>query len=240
MFEKMYVFSIVCLFIYSCTVGLVPVHAMGGPAPDPSRYPTRDPSRYPTRDPSRTPSRFPTQPTLSPSFSPSSTPVDCTSGCSLISSGTETISSGYLYASVYLPRYFQLTFDAKLTTWPGGSSNYNNALQLVNADNGNPLIGFFTHGSYQKTTLFYSNIRVEEWGPEVNENQFTLFTITVSSSSVSYFSESDTGWIETASVNNVDTTGVLYNLFISNEGTSAGGLMKQITITRKYSYILKT
>lgn len=198
----------------------------------PTVVPTVVPTFIPTLPPIPNPTCVPTtKPTVKPTATPTMAITDCTVSCSFLTGGSALgISYGQLFAKVLMPPNFKIQFDV----YVGGLATYpqvRNILELSDAD-GTSLYRVGLPDS-NNLRVAYNNIVVNNFGPALPSSYTSVYsTVTTGYAygtvqTVTYYTDSPT----VASY--VDTTGIVYNLYLSNvDGMpSSSGMIKNIYIT---------
>lgn len=187
--------------------------------------PTAKPSRAPTETPSAAPSRAPTP-------LPSLAPVDCRGACSpLVAQGAMLpIAQGtVLSSSVLLPAYFTMTVMVKEVQLAASAGASNNIVDVIDASSGQSLLSVYTTNT-TNLQLRYGGVTVLSPGPGLAPlSQLTTITVTVSDRKVQISAE--TGGYQSATLaSNVDTTGRVYQIYMSNPtSTSSAGIINFVS-----------
>lgn len=163
--------------------------------------------------------------------------TDCSIYCELLTATPTAVAVGFSMAVVSLPANFKIQFDCMNPTI-GPYPYINNILDLQNAASGQSLLALsVSSGAAANSVLTYNGVEVFSFGPTFDSNYavtFTTFTVEVNIDSISIVSSDNPSWVATAPISTVETTGVFYNLYLSNPSApSAGGTVKNILISGK-------
>ena len=173
------------------------------------------------------------QPTLGPTVTPSLPILDCTSSCSF--PGAIVASVGYAYKRFTLPKFFTLTFSVTLPTLVSGNPNI---LDIRDVATGNSLLAVHrasnthTQWSYDGVVIINPGLPLISGSIGVTPNVVTTYTVVVQTNSIKIDSTYQTGVFTSVTIQNVDTTQNVYELFLSNGvDVSATATVSNVGIT---------
>lgn len=157
----------------------------------------------------------------------------CTGGCGF--PNTVVTSANKFYKRLTLPTFFTLTFGLTVPTLVSGNPNI---FDLRDAVTGTSLLAMHratnteTQWSYNGMIFIPSGMPLISGSIGVTPNVATVYTLTVLADTIRIQSTYQVGVWTTSSITKIDTTGRLYDLYISNGvDVSSLGTISNIGIT---------
>jgi hypothetical protein len=201
------------------------------------------PQKPPTAGPTASPSAAPTDPTAVPTTVPStlmptSAPDDCRVACAYIP--VQTITSRTLFKRMQLPPIFSLEFDVIVPILRTYAETQLSNLFLVElADSAGNSLMALSVADIINTGIFYGGQLLNAYGVQLvptYTTAYTTFKICVFGNLVTVVSSSNPSYTTSyAIVNPVDTTGIIYSLYLSSTVSGInGGSFRNIAVSCKY------
>ena len=193
----------------------------------------------PTCKPTLAPSAKPSTsiPSAAPSTGAPTAPfTSCTRGCTFLGGTPLAIAANQELNEISLPTLFKLQFSVFGPTIAASSAIRKNMIDIVDYATGVSLFSVCTTEN-AALQVNYGGVTVAPYSVDLVSNYasaFTYLTFTVQSYLVSA-NAAGNSWTPTYAVaSNVNTTGRVYNLYISNPTqTTTGGSITNIIFTRK-------
>ena len=186
--------------------------------------PTQAPTVKPTALPSVALTQSPTTglPSTAPTIQPTTPPIDCLTGCSVISDFV-SILPGTGYGRYILPTFFRLYFNVKAVTLGLNSAERGNVMHLVDLVSGVELLGVYVTEQLSLEYRYGGQV-VIPYGPGLLAdyvNTMTTVTITISNSRMVVVTNDGTAEVEAVISSQVYTSGRVYQLYVSKYGSSS-------------------
>ena len=180
------------------------------------------PTQAPTIKPTALPSVALTSlPSAAPTIQLTTVPIDCLSGCSVISNFV-SIVPGTGYGRYILPTFFRLQFNVKDVSLATDNTERKNILQLVDVVSGVELLGVYVTEQLSLEYRYGGQV-VLAYGPAIRSDYVTTMTnliVTVSSSRLVVLSSDGSAQVETVLSSQIDTSGRIYQVYVSKPSPS--------------------
>lgn len=173
-------------------------------------------------------------PTAVPTAQPSAPITTCTAGCTVMNSGTFGVAPGNFYGQYYLPRYFKISFQIYGMSVAANNVVRKNMLDLVNVATGASLLAVDITDA-AAIRIFYNGVATATYSVSVVPNfgsTYTTLSVSILNSQLVAGSSDNTGYNPSYTISNIDPTGNIYKLYLSNNvDGSSGGTVQNIFIT---------